>query len=71
MIEVFRVTHSHRFPMTETPEPESRRSQVVAQENTFLGAIVMRRIAHMRMLSWKVARDVRAENMTVAFEIVA
>jgi hypothetical protein len=71
MIKVFRVTHSHWFPMTETPEPESQRSQVVAQENTFFGAIVMRSIAYMRMLSWKVTRDVRAENMPVAFEIVA
>ena len=58
MIEMFRITHSHRFPVTEAPEPESRRSQVVAQENTLLGAIVMCRIAHMRMLSWEVARDV-------------
>jgi hypothetical protein len=47
----FRVTHSHRFPMTEAPEPESRLSQVVAQEDTFFSAIVMRKLPDLQKSS--------------------
>ena len=71
MIKVLGVAHLYRFAMSNAPEPESWCSQVITQKDAFFSLIVMCGIADVRMFSWKVPRDVRAEDMPVPFEIVA
>jgi hypothetical protein len=70
MIPMIGITKHHHLLSTKTIHPEIRSSKVISEKHTFFRTIIMSCICYMRMFTKQVARDIRAKDMQIFYQIV-
>ncbi len=70
VIPMLGITKFHHLLSTKTIHPEIRSSKVISEKHIFFSTIIMSRICYMRMFTRQVARDIRAKDMQIFYQIV-